>query len=297
MSTNNIWPTNNVGDDKSKTNIKHLSPYFSNSGDRPRTPVSKIDTIVFHWTGGSSAIGAINHLYTNVNSYHFIIEKDGTIIQTKPILEKANHSGRSYGPNGWSLNGTSIGISFVTVGGMIKKNLIEGIQLENGIKLVGDIQEALKNEGGGLKYFTTHHQISPARKEDPYSLEPEMISGKNIQWQLRKLLGVDITYWRAGMGPTWPKGLDGSCKCVDGLKLGEFGNHPNLSDSIKTTDGKKVAWCKKSSGDCFKRGQSQAEKYDYETMKVFINSKLKQTGNDDYDNRDTTDEPETTPKK
>ena len=273
----NTWPANNVGVDDKKTNIRQLSPYFSSKSDKPRK-ISKIDTIILHWTGGSTASGAVTTLFGNGNSYHFIIEKDGTIIQTKPILERANHAGKSYGPNGWSVNETSIGISFVTVGGLKKANLIEGRQLEQGIKLMADIHAALQNEGSqGIKWFSTHHQISPKRKEDPYSLEPDMVSGQNIQNQLRKLFNNKVTYWRAGMGPSWPKGLHKDCKCAT--------NRPPKLTTFIEIDGPdgKVKWCKttKDNSKCYRKGYSN-QPYTWEAVDVYINKgKLKSTGDSD----------------
>ena len=279
---NKIYPTSTVGDADNVTNIRHLSPYFRSDNKKSNLPreVSKIDTVVLHWTGGSSAEGAIRHLFGNGNSYHFIIEKDGTIIQCKPILEKANHAGCSYGPNGAYVNATSIGISFVTVGGMKAGNLIEGKQLENALKLIKDIHLSLVDNGGGLKWFTTHHQISPERKEDPYSLEEQMTKGDNIQKKLRDSLGNKITYWRAGMGPTWPKGLNSDCVCVP--------THPPQVSSEIEIDGPngKVKWCKKTKGSCYIKGGSaygcsSGNVYNYEAMSVYINDKLKHTGSDD----------------
>lgn len=284
----NTYKTTTLGDGPNDVNMRQMSPYFSSKNNNPRTPISKIDTVVLHWTGGSSADGAIRHLFGNGNSYHFIIEKDGTIIQGKPILEKANHAGCSYGPNGPYVNSYSIGISFVTVGGTKPSNLIEGKQLSNAIKLIADIHKSLVSEGGtGIKWVTAHHQISPKRKEDPYSLEESMTKGDNIQGQLRDLLGNDITYWRAGMGPTWPKGLDKSCKCVE--------SHPPLAATNVVVDGPDgdVSWCKKSTGNCFisgggKFGCSSKNVYDFESMSVYINKKLKHTGSDDELSNDDT---------
>lgn len=259
-------PTKNLGDSPNETNIKHMKPYFRNSPDL--LTLSNVDTIVLHWTGGSTLNGAVDYLWTTLASYHFIIDKDGTVIQTKPLNEKSNHAGCSYGPNGIDVNTSSIGISFVTVGGFGVENLINDNQFQNAVKLIGDINDAIKLEvtnHNGIKWITTHYQVSPARKEDPYSLEMDMTQGRNIIKKVSELTGNKITYWQAGMGPTWPKGLNQSCKCID-------------ETIVKTVDGE-IKWCKKSKGNCSfsktTKNCTEKYKYDYETMSVFINKKLK----------------------
>jgi len=81
------------------------------------------DTIVLHYTGGSSLDSSIGWL-TNENakaSAHFVVGKDGRIVQLAPVNTITWHAGRSKWKNRDSLNNYSIGIEIDNAGLLEKR--------------------------------------------------------------------------------------------------------------------------------------------------------------------------------
>jgi N-acetylmuramoyl-L-alanine amidase len=81
------------------------------------------DTIVLHYTGGSSLDSSIDWL-TNANakaSAHFVVGKDGKIVQLAPINAITWHAGISQWNNRHSLNEYSIGIEIDNAGLLEKR--------------------------------------------------------------------------------------------------------------------------------------------------------------------------------
>ena len=119
-----------------------------------------VQTVILHWTGGSSAQGAINTLKQRGLSYHAIIERNGNIIQTCPYDKKAWHAGKSFGPQGAYCNSYSIGISFVNLG---KENGDYPLaQRQAAYKLISTLKTIHP-----LRFITGHVQVAPKRKRDP----------------------------------------------------------------------------------------------------------------------------------
>lgn len=129
----------------------------------------KITTIVFHATAGAGAVSSIKYLLKKLlnrnpdddASYHFLIERDGSIIKTVPELKKAWHAGKSFGPEGPNVNLYSIGIAFAN-----KNDGAEPItqeQLDAAVELV----DALCTAYPTIVWLTTHFGVSWPRKTDP----------------------------------------------------------------------------------------------------------------------------------
>lgn len=57
-----------------------------------KRPMSQVHTIVVHESAGPTLDGAISTLKQRGLSYHFIIDKDGTVYQLQPIDRKAPHA-------------------------------------------------------------------------------------------------------------------------------------------------------------------------------------------------------------
>lgn len=127
------------------------------SGKRKRP----ITTIVLHATAGKGLAGAIETLKDRGLSYHYIIDKDGSVKKCVPTERVAWHAGVSEGPEGKWVNGYSIGISFV--------NLNDGVdpytlaQRVAALDLIKDLKKAIPT----IKWLTTHWAVSPGRKTDP----------------------------------------------------------------------------------------------------------------------------------
>ncbi len=151
--------------------INKLSTYFKPSNN-PVLNKDKVNTIVLHWTGGSRTSDAVDTLRTNKLGYHFLLENVSgniNVIQGQKLSARVNHAGESYGPNGKYVNGYSYSISLVGSDNTDYKPFIDTI-----VNLIVDLKIINPN----LKYITGHHQISPGRKIDPYTLDFSTIVSK-----------------------------------------------------------------------------------------------------------------------
>jgi N-acetylmuramoyl-L-alanine amidase len=153
------------------------------------------DTIVLHYTGGSSIDSSIGWL-TNANakaSAHFVVGKDGKIVQLAPLNTITWHAGISQWKNRNSLNNYSIGIEIDNAGLLEKRangyatyfnKRIDDEQVvlakhknkdkeeaweaytTQQIQAVESLCSALV-ERYNIKEIVGHDDISPGRKVDP----------------------------------------------------------------------------------------------------------------------------------
>jgi N-acetylmuramoyl-L-alanine amidase len=153
------------------------------------------DTIVLHYTGSSSLDSAIGWL-TNRNakaSAHFVVGKDGKIVQLAPVNTITWHAGISMWKNRHSLNNFSIGIEIENAGLLEKRangyatwynkriddELVVLAKHKNKdkeeaweaytaqqIEAVECLCSALIQKYG-IKEIVGHDDISPGRKVDP----------------------------------------------------------------------------------------------------------------------------------
>lgn len=158
------------------------------------------EIVVLHDTAGRLDQGnSARYLASNNTakaSVHFVIERDGEIVQLVPTNRKANHAGdSSYHGKKWC-NGFSIGIELVNPGKMTRASAthalawwgerfdIEGHGIremttpqhghglwmphsEEQIDALLDLLTVLFRDIPSLKDITTHWFISPGRKVDP----------------------------------------------------------------------------------------------------------------------------------
>lgn len=121
-----------------------------------------VNTVVLHWTAGGGLKGAIATLSYRSFSYHYLIDRDGTIWKCIPTNRAGRHVGwdvkglvRSRGPNGpGTVNRTSIGISFVNWG---DGEPLSDLQLAAARDLIRSLKAAIPT----LRYLTTHHECAP----------------------------------------------------------------------------------------------------------------------------------------
>lgn len=144
--------------------IKDLKNYL-NGGNRSKP----CTTIVVHATAGSTASGAIKTLVDRKLSYHYIIDKDGTVFKCRPVSKTAYHAGESFGPDGRWVNGYSIGISLANLND--GKDPYTEAQIESLITLINLLKPTQP-----IKWLTTHYWISPGRKTDPRGLDMNRIA-------------------------------------------------------------------------------------------------------------------------
>ena len=134
-----------------------------------------VDTVVLHATVSKAAPGTIRHLRNVGLSYHYIIEKDGTVYKCAPASKEAYHAGVSKGPQGKHVNHYSIGISFVNMND--GKDPYTLAQTESLKDLISELQKQFPT----LKYITTHYWVTQlpngrSRKTDPRGYEVEGIA-------------------------------------------------------------------------------------------------------------------------
>lgn len=149
---------------------------------------TKIDTIVLHYTAGSTLQSALTALQNAGLSYHYIIDKDGTIYQLVDEDKSAQHAGCYRNGNRLNnckdgYNSRSIGISFVNLGWDTKgKNVqcttIQGQcwetytdqQMNAAAKLIVDIQKRQEEQKNDLEINETtiiYHSDVYKEKTDP----------------------------------------------------------------------------------------------------------------------------------
>jgi len=208
-----------------------ITPFFRNYKTRD---INDIDTVVLHWTAGSTVDGAVRTLLKKGYGYHFLISKDAEVFQGSELRSRIGHAGNSYGPNGASTNSTSIGISFAVPGKDTKEtpnSEISKEMIDVCIRLILDVKRALPK----LKWITGHHWVSPGRKVDPWYLNfPNLIADLNNEYNKQQSIATtkskEFEIWKSGY-PPFPRGLKGNCKCIEFVR------------------GSKTK-CKKSTGAC-----------------------------------------------
>jgi len=141
---------------------------------RPRK--KPITTIVLHATAGSTLGGALSTLRLKGFSYHYLIDKDGTVTKGVPYGRVAFHAGESMGPDGPNVNEYSIGISFVNRNdGKDPYTAAQTVSCEN---LIKELCNAVP-----LHWLTTHYAISGFRgKTDPKRFPCSLVKGDLMMW-------------------------------------------------------------------------------------------------------------------
>lgn len=184
-----------------------LDPWlnFSTKRGRKSNDMSKVNTIVLHWTADTSIESTINGFRaggSNGNSYHFLIGKNAVITQTVPLSKKAWHAGHAYGPTGSNVGFSSIGISMdFSNGDDLESNLTEEMY-QSVVNLIADLKIAVPS----LEYITGHHWVAPGRKVDPWNFNFKKLLNEP------KIKATNFKIWKTGDLP-FPRGLN-NCHCV-----------------------------------------------------------------------------------
>lgn len=119
-----------------------------------------VDTVVLHATAGDGLSGSVSWLRKIGLSYHYLVDRDGTILKGVPYGKEAWHAGVSVGPHGSGVNRYSVGIALANRNdGKEPYTLAQTVAVAD---LIRDLKTALP-----LRYLTTHYSISPGRKTDP----------------------------------------------------------------------------------------------------------------------------------
>lgn len=178
--------------------------YIANKMDRDSGTFAsgQPDTLVVHYTGTISDGASINALYSSKRevSAHFVIKKDGTIVQLMPLNKIAWHAGVSQMGNRKYLNKYSLGIEIVNPGYLTPTSDGNFITAYNNkvtsdkavlarhpherderywhkydeaqIEAVNHLCLELRDLFQVMRYIVGHDEISPGRKQDPGPLFP-----------------------------------------------------------------------------------------------------------------------------
>ncbi len=127
---------------------------------------AKIDTVVLHYTGGKSESGDLATLTKpgTLVSSHYLVNRDGKIIQLVPDELVAFHGGQSYFQGEDRVNERSLGIEIANDGGKGEK--YTPAQMAAVTKLVGHLREKHQIQLGNI---TGHSDVAKpnGRKSDP----------------------------------------------------------------------------------------------------------------------------------
>lgn len=135
-----------------------------NFGDRvgSRPP----DTIILHYTGMATALGAEDWLCdprSQVSS-HYLVDEGGAVVQMVPEQCRAWHAGKSFWQGETDLNSRSVGIEIANPGHDLGYSDFPDAQIEAVIDLCRDIMGRWPIPAHRV---LAHSDIAPMRKIDP----------------------------------------------------------------------------------------------------------------------------------
>ncbi len=142
-----------------------LTDFSPNFSKKPRLK-KDIKFIIIHYTGMQSEIESIRRLKSKKSkvSCHYLISRNGKIIQLISDLNTAWHAGKSKWKNFNNLNKNSIGIELVNKGHENKYQNFPNIQIRSFVKLCKELKKKYKIKD---ENFLGHSDIAPLRKIDP----------------------------------------------------------------------------------------------------------------------------------
>jgi len=161
----------------------HASPNFD---------ARQIAFVVIHYTASNSAERALRTLTRAGSgvSAHYLIERDGSIVQLVDERARAWHAGAArWGPTR-DVNSASIGIE-------LDNNGIEpypALQIDSLLRLLGDLRERHRLQPAS---FLGHSDVAPRRKVDP---------GPRFPWPTLAAYGFGV--WCNSPAPPAPAGFD-----------------------------------------------------------------------------------------
>jgi len=127
----------------------------------------KANYVILHHTSSDSlarALATLSSPNTQVSS-HYLIDRDGKVIQLVDENQRAWHAGESYWGGHSDMNSASIGVELVNNG----KEAFAPDQVKALLKLLSDIRVRHKIPRGN---FLGHADVAPGRKTDPSALFP-----------------------------------------------------------------------------------------------------------------------------
>ena len=167
-----------------KIRLKMATSYSPNF-NLPKRLKHNIKFIIIHYTGMKKESVAITRLQDPKSkvSSHYLIKRNGEIINLVPDLFEAWHAGASSWKHFKSLNKNSIGIEITNPGhqhGYKKFSKKQIFSLQKLLKILVKRYKIKK------KYILGHSDISPGRKKDP---------GEKFPWEM--LAKNKLSFWHS----------------------------------------------------------------------------------------------------
>ena len=165
-----------------KIGLKMATSYSPNF-NLPKRVKNRIKFIIIHYTGMKKESLAITRLQDPKSkvSSHYLIKRNGEIINLVPDLFEAWHAGVSSWKNFKSLNKNSIGIEITNPGHQHGYKRFSKKQIFSLQKLLNILVKKYKIK---KKYILGHSDISPGRKKDP---------GEKFPWEM--LAKNKLSFW------------------------------------------------------------------------------------------------------
>ena len=165
-----------------KIGLKMATSYSPNF-NLPKRLKHNIKFIIIHYTGMKKESAAIKRLQDPKSkvSSHYLIKRNGEIINLVPDLFEAWHAGVSSWKHFKSLNKKSIGIEITNPGHQHGYKKFSKKQIFSLQKLLNILVKKYKIE---KKYILGHSDISPGRKKDP---------GEKFPWEM--LAKNKLSFW------------------------------------------------------------------------------------------------------
>ena len=152
----------------------------------------KANYVILHHTSSDTlerALATLKGSHTEVSS-HYLIDRDGRVIQLVDENQRAWHAGESYWGGHSDMNSASIGIELVNNG----REAFAPAQIKSLLKLLSEIRNRHKIPRAN---YLGHADVAPGRKTDPSALFP---------WQ--QLASSGFGLWCDPPFETPPEGFD-----------------------------------------------------------------------------------------
>ena len=160
-----------------------MATSYSPNFNLPKRTKNRIKFIIIHYTGMKKESAAIKRLQDPKSkvSSHYLIKRNGEIINLVPDLFEAWHAGVSSWKHFKSLNKNSIGIEITNPGHQHGYKKFSKKQIFSLQKLLNILVKRYKIK---KKYILGHSDISPGRKKDP---------GEKFPWEM--LAKNKLSFW------------------------------------------------------------------------------------------------------
>jgi N-acetylmuramoyl-L-alanine amidase len=187
-STNKYAATNKIYKNKAKTFAKTITSFppesqFADSMDAGERSfigsvnfgMRKPNFVVIHHTAQTSADKTVNTFISTKNetSAHYIIGRDGKVVQMVNDYLRANHAGLGRWGNDTDLNSSSIGIELDNSG----TEPFSDVQINSLLVLLGTLKKKYNIPAAN---FIGHADLAPGRKVDPLNFPWKKLASKGF---------------------------------------------------------------------------------------------------------------------